>query len=257
MIEKLLEHAENNKYTKWYISIILNAVSQNRQSTKFEDETYTYYESHHILPKSIWPKYSNLKKYNKNKVLLSAREHILCHWLLTKMFKQHDIRRKMNNAFVFIVFGNPSCRSRLNGVVRTPSIRILSAARQKALERKIRVPRWYKDSNSYDYFKQHLMDLCINQNMSDPQIGEIFNVSATSIHNWRRKLRISNRREPLRNQEYLFEMYVNQRKSAQDIANIIGCTGTAVQQYLKKFNIPIRSATERQQIASIKRMKYG
>lgn len=42
-----------------------------------------YYESHHILPKSLFPLWKNKKS---NKVLLTAREHFFCHQLLTKIY---------------------------------------------------------------------------------------------------------------------------------------------------------------------------
>lgn len=60
-----------NKYTKWYFSIILAA--QNRTIVG-------YIEKHHIVPKSLGG--SNRKE---NLVGLTAREHFICHWLLTKM----------------------------------------------------------------------------------------------------------------------------------------------------------------------------
>lgn len=61
-----------NKYTKWYYNIIINA--QSRQPI------IGYKEKHHIIPKSLGG--SNDKN---NLVNLTAREHFICHWLLTKM----------------------------------------------------------------------------------------------------------------------------------------------------------------------------
>lgn len=46
----------------------------------FKDE---YFEFHHILPKSIFPKFKNIKK---NLVPLTAREHFICHKLLLKIY---------------------------------------------------------------------------------------------------------------------------------------------------------------------------
>lgn len=63
----------DNKYTRIYYSIISNA--QNRILPK---DTYT--EQHHIIPSSLGG--SNDKT---NLVKLTAREHFICHWLLTKM----------------------------------------------------------------------------------------------------------------------------------------------------------------------------
>ena len=62
-----------NKYTTWYYSIINTA--KNRI---LSEEIYT--EKHHIIPKSLSG--SNNKD---NLVRLTAREHFICHWLLTKM----------------------------------------------------------------------------------------------------------------------------------------------------------------------------
>jgi len=62
-----------NKYTNWYYSIINNA-----QSRILSNDVYT--EKHHIIPKSLGG--SDLKD---NLVRLTAREHFICHLLLTKI----------------------------------------------------------------------------------------------------------------------------------------------------------------------------
>ncbi|AKF13580.1 MobE homing endonuclease [Sinorhizobium phage phiN3] len=64
-----------SKYTHWYFSIVKSAATSDRK--KSDDQ---YYENHHIVPKSLGG--NNAKS---NLVLLTAREHFLCHWLLTKM----------------------------------------------------------------------------------------------------------------------------------------------------------------------------
>jgi hypothetical protein len=60
-----------NKYTRWY-----NTIVEHRQ-TNFPDG---YTERHHIIPKSLGGS-NNIT----NLVALTAREHFICHWLLTKM----------------------------------------------------------------------------------------------------------------------------------------------------------------------------
>ncbi len=60
-----------NKYTKWYYDIIAKA--QLRSGIG-------YTEKHHIIPKSIGG-----SDDKSNLVILTAREHFLCHLLLTKM----------------------------------------------------------------------------------------------------------------------------------------------------------------------------
>jgi hypothetical protein len=73
----------DNKYTRWYYSIVNNATSRT---------TSEYTEKHHIIPRSFFkyiPDLLNAVSGNpdshNNIVLLTAREHFICHWLLTKM----------------------------------------------------------------------------------------------------------------------------------------------------------------------------
>lgn len=72
-----------NKYSRWYNQIVKNA--QNRVT-----EGYT--ERHHIQPRSLGG-----TDDKSNLVDLTAREHFICHWLLTKMYAG-EARGKMINA---------------------------------------------------------------------------------------------------------------------------------------------------------------
>jgi hypothetical protein len=82
-IEIIKKIAIQNKYTKWYINICINA--QLRAATKKDAKRITekYIEEHHILPESF-----NLggKHDVINFAYLTAKEHFTCHRLLTKMF---------------------------------------------------------------------------------------------------------------------------------------------------------------------------
>ena len=60
-----------NKYTKWYYQLI------DRARCRVMDG---YIEKHHIIPKSLGGNNSK-----DNLAILTAREHFICHWLLTKM----------------------------------------------------------------------------------------------------------------------------------------------------------------------------
>jgi len=62
----------DNKYTKWYYGIITNA--------KTRDTVNGYVERHHIIPKSLGG-----TNFPDNLVVLTPREHFICHWLLIKM----------------------------------------------------------------------------------------------------------------------------------------------------------------------------
>jgi hypothetical protein len=95
----------DNKYTRWYYSIIESA--QNRQITG-------YTEKHHIIPDCLFIKRSRPGKPGSiagnpndpsNLVAITAREHLVCHILLTKMFKTSEQQMKMINALL-IMIGN-------------------------------------------------------------------------------------------------------------------------------------------------------
>jgi hypothetical protein len=61
----------DNKYTKWYNSIIENAKNRIIDG---------YTEKHHIIPRSLGG-----NDEPSNLVKLTAKEHFICHLLLTKM----------------------------------------------------------------------------------------------------------------------------------------------------------------------------
>lgn len=65
---------EDNKYSRWYYSIINKRLKQAPNG---------YSESHHIKPRSLGG-----EDIPDNLVLLTAREHYICHLLLTKMVKR-------------------------------------------------------------------------------------------------------------------------------------------------------------------------
>jgi len=88
-----------NKYTRWYYNIIIKAQNSNRVKLKRTDPNYIYYENHHVLPKSIFLEYENLRRNKWNGVLLTAREHYICHVLLVKMVDNRN-KFKMINAFI-------------------------------------------------------------------------------------------------------------------------------------------------------------
>lgn len=77
-----------NKYSSWYFSIVNRAKSQNRSKSKDN-----YFEKHHIIPKSL-----NGRNTKDNLVLLTAKEHYICHLLLVKMTEGKD---KANMFFAF------------------------------------------------------------------------------------------------------------------------------------------------------------
>lgn len=89
---------KDNKYTKIYYNII-----EKRKNEKITG----YTELHHIIPKSLGGSNST-----ENLIYLTAREHFVCHWLLTKMVDNiHDIY-KMNNAFSCMLYRENDAQQR-------------------------------------------------------------------------------------------------------------------------------------------------
>ena len=86
-------------YRKVYMTIIVNAIKENRKKLSRDAENYVYYEEHHVLPKSLFPAWKNRKS---NLVLLTAREHFFCHQLLTKIYPSYA----MSCALFYMCNGN-------------------------------------------------------------------------------------------------------------------------------------------------------
>lgn len=76
-------------YEKNYYDYIAYVKTLNRKKTKPTDPNFVYYENHHIDPKS-----NGGDNEPDNLVLLTAREHFLAHYLLTK-FTTGALRQKM------------------------------------------------------------------------------------------------------------------------------------------------------------------
>lgn len=70
-------------YEKVYYSIINKALRKFITGQRWKGDG-NYYEKHHIIPRSL-----NGIDNDKNLVLLTAREHFLCHWLLVKRYKNN------------------------------------------------------------------------------------------------------------------------------------------------------------------------
>lgn len=75
MINKLYTIKGNTFYTDRYVKFI----NSRKQSTEI-------FETHHILPKSLFPEYSDLVLYPNNGIKLSPREHYIAHYILAKAF---------------------------------------------------------------------------------------------------------------------------------------------------------------------------
>jgi len=96
-----------NKYSKWYYSIIKKAVIQERKRLSRESGKYIYYEKHHILPKCLDGSNEAI-----NLVLLTGKEHFICHLLLPKMVNNLGEKAKLINALIKMVFAKSKGQKR-------------------------------------------------------------------------------------------------------------------------------------------------
>jgi hypothetical protein len=89
----------HNKYSKWYFNII--------SAAQLRSEAEGYFEKHHIVPKALG---GNNRK--ENLIKLTAREHFICHWLLTKMVSNSKHKYQMWNAFSCMLYRENSSQQR-------------------------------------------------------------------------------------------------------------------------------------------------
>jgi len=107
---------ENDSTTLYYNMVNL-AISEGRKKGKT-----CYYESHHILPKSLFPTYKNEKW---NVVLLTIQEHIQAHILLVRM-TTGSAKYKMEMAIHMLATGVYSGKRKTSDI----DISLLAEARE-------------------------------------------------------------------------------------------------------------------------------
>lgn len=74
-------------YLKIYNRLIAKAKLQERKKLPRDHSEYVYYEAHHIIPRCMGGSgLCQQWKTHLNIVLLTAREHFLCHWLLHEIY---------------------------------------------------------------------------------------------------------------------------------------------------------------------------
>ena len=95
------EYCLDNKYSRWYFSIIDKAIDRCWN----KDNAPCYIEGHHFIPRSLGGNDDTI-------VFLTAREHFICHVLLTKILISED-KAKMCLALYRLLNGNQKnyCKS--------------------------------------------------------------------------------------------------------------------------------------------------
>lgn len=98
----------DSKYNIWYHKIIQNARNEKRVRRKKDHKNYIYYEQHHIIPKSLGG--NDLKE---NLILLTSKEHFICHLLLIKMTKESDKLKMIYALNVILNTSYKKCNSKI------------------------------------------------------------------------------------------------------------------------------------------------
>ena len=123
-----------NKYEKWYA-----AITERGQIRELESHT----EIHHITPKSLGGSNSI-----SNLTSLTAREHLICHWLLTKIHREGEAHWKMLNALRFMRAENPNQKRYSNKITS----KVYSNLKE---EYAILQSQYYSGENNPFYGKNH------------------------------------------------------------------------------------------------------
>lgn len=109
----LMEDGKMNYICNYY-DYMIHVSTLNRKKRAREDPDFVYYELHHIMPRSIYP---DLASHPENVVLLTAREHFLAHYLLTKIYSNGIEHQKMVYAFAAFQRGRNKNVMNCGGIV--------------------------------------------------------------------------------------------------------------------------------------------
>jgi hypothetical protein len=79
--------SHSSKYCLWYRNIITKALKRNDNKTNLIKK-FGYVELHHILPRCMCDNEDQIKD-KVNHIYLTAREHFICHLVLSRMFPEN------------------------------------------------------------------------------------------------------------------------------------------------------------------------
>jgi len=136
-----------NKYKKWYFNIIKNSILRVYEKGK--------YEKHHIIPKSLGG-----TNDPENISLLTFREHLICHILLTK-FTENQNKSKMIYALWSMQRYNKHYTRKLTSKqyeqIRKMFVNKMRNFKhsQSSKEKMSRIQKGIKKRNMFENFKRH------------------------------------------------------------------------------------------------------
>ena len=107
-------------YEKIYNQIVERSKKEGRKKYRKDNIKYVYYEKHHIIPRCMGG-----SDEKDNLVLLTAREHFICHWLLVRIYTDN---KKLIYSF------HAMCKQNKSGNRYNPSSRVYEEARKLFLK---------------------------------------------------------------------------------------------------------------------------
>lgn len=238
-------------YKKVYYQIV-----ENRIQNPLDEAEYG--EMHHIIPKSLGG-----TDEKENIVKLSAREHFICHALLSEMYERESFEwYKMNHAFIimksssFVHDNNRYFNSRLYELKRKDFSKVMSYSQsgsknsQYGKEKSIKhlnklnktirnsyggiLPSEYKSIQRLkEKSKFTINGKYVNKNRVR-KIKEIFGIDLTK----------NPKKELEKLKDTLYNLYINDRKSTNEIADLFKTNNETIRNYLKYFQIQRRTLSE-------------
>lgn len=128
-----------------YLKIYNNIISK-AQNEKRKKNVEKYYESHHIIPKCLGGTGSVKQwKNHPNIVLLTSREHFICHWLLHLIYPDN---KKLAMSFWTMCVLKNNKQSRY-----IPSSKVYEYAKLQMIETKKGKDGYWKGKKLYDSTK--------------------------------------------------------------------------------------------------------
>ena len=236
---------------------IYNNIIENRKINPLSLNEYG--EIHHIIPKSLGGSDELL-----NLIRLTAREHYICHLLLSEMYEKESFEwYKMNHAFQMMNLNgykqNRYINSRIYELKRIDFRKTMSWAqsgnknsqygkkRSDETKEKIRMSinkRLGKNNNltavqikklkSQKEIEYYTVDGKHFNKQTRDKMTKMFNIDLTV--DFSKSLNIV--------KEKLHNLYIIEKKSTTELSKLLGANDETIRNYLILFNIPRRSLSE-------------
>lgn len=200
-LQEIVNISNHSKYLKWYVNIITSA-TQRATTKRLATLVVGYTERHHILPVCLCST-SSQKKDKQNIAYLTAREHFLCHWLLTKIinhpglvYGMYMLGKRCNNSKHYELI-----RKQFSSAMSNLKLSYSAAYQQSIAEKykKTMVDRYGKDYAT-------AMNPMLNKNHTEVSKSRISLNSKNLVHSAKTKTHLSEIRSKVNGNASLFRI---------------------------------------------------